>query len=310
MLQASGFDLIDQASPFLGRIVDDICADTETAEVMRVYIKFVQLVYFIYCENGIACWNRIKLYTLNKVIREFQKLGKQVFGCYQPARIVTQKWRLSAHLSEQIREAGGIQSIYAGLDNGSKKEIKAEYEKTSKRKMTTMDKTIGSLDMQIGCSSLNFNRRKIVFITNPAKAFATAGECAMLVRSEDKTSLAALNAQLFLFSSRRFKYTLFGGIDEISFKISDRLQENGLQTICCFLAENMSTLQKSASQADSTKLVALSLCNVSNVLCTKHSDGMDGDAIVEQRKNFAFCKVWLLQISFRGSATGASTQYF
>lgn len=74
------------------------------------------------------------------------------------------------------------------------------------------------------------------------------------------------------------------GTDEIFRQLSDRLQEDGLRTLCCLLAEHMSTLRNSALQAESPKLVNLSSCNVSIVLCAKQSDGMDGDALVVQQK--------------------------
>lgn len=111
------------------------------------------------------------------MIREFEKLGKQVFGCCNLSGTATQKVHLLDHLSEQMREFSAIQNMHAGLYEGSYNVFKAEYEKTSKQKKTAMDKTIMFLNTQIGCLSLDSNGRKTVSTTKPAEEFAVAEAC-------------------------------------------------------------------------------------------------------------------------------------
>lgn len=117
-----------------------------------------------------------------------------------------------------------------------------------------MYETVTGLYMQMGSSALSTNEKKKLRCKNPTKVFAKCDECAGLVRSGTKTSLTTLQALLPCLLSRNSKYFLFGGTDDISWQLVDRLQEDELRSLCRFLIEKFETLKMSPAMSRSTKL--------------------------------------------------------
>lgn len=129
--------------------------------------------------------------------------------------------------------------MHARTYEGSHKLFKSLHEKTPKRKRSAINETVVWLNMQMGSSSLSTNVKQKLGSTNLANAFAKIEDCADLVRSAAKTSLASLEALLSCLSSGRIEYFLVRVTDDNSRQLGDRLQEDGLRPLCRLLIEHL-----------------------------------------------------------------------
>lgn len=90
-LEASVFDAIDNLSPFLGAIVDSICAPYHSTEVTESSIEYADTVNFSFKCHCIVEWTEEALQHLKSCIRSLNKKGRFGLCRYWTSRMLAQK---------------------------------------------------------------------------------------------------------------------------------------------------------------------------------------------------------------------------
>lgn len=115
ILEASDYDALDFLSFVFGAILDVLCGNLESAEVMKSYPRYVDLVNFIYFRGEKPGWDGKGLTKLKKMIRMFKNHSRLVIDNYHLSRMATLKRHGLDNLPEELRHIGGSEYLNGSL---------------------------------------------------------------------------------------------------------------------------------------------------------------------------------------------------
>lgn len=169
MLEASGFNKVDQASPFLGSVVDMLCGNERCSEVTAVITLYMEFMSFQFRRLVKAFWTNDTLSKLEEKKKEFKFKTKQVFENYQASKMQTQKWHVLDHIAENIREVGGLEHLHEEMFESADSIYRRHNARSLRKKKSaheeTLHKTIDAANVhriqKLKCKSDKDNLPKI-----------------------------------------------------------------------------------------------------------------------------------------------------
>lgn len=91
MIEASGFDRLDNVFLFHRAVIDNFCGFTDTAEISTIFTSYVDILKLLFRVGQPAGWNNSDIETLKILVIEFKRGAGPSLGKDQPSEIKTQK---------------------------------------------------------------------------------------------------------------------------------------------------------------------------------------------------------------------------
>lgn len=141
MLDAPDYKVVDQVPWFRRALADSFRRSIYNPEVAKTRTLFVELLLVINQFHSNSGWVEYEISALQSRIAIFKAIGVTVSARYKAPCMGTEKWHILDHIVEDKMYAGSFVSsiVMAAYSNGITKFSKKSYQKTSRRRKSTMD---------------------------------------------------------------------------------------------------------------------------------------------------------------------------
>lgn len=302
MLEAKEYDSVDMVSPFLGAIIDACCGLTDTADVTQSYTDYADLVDFIYRRNDCPGWTEEELSNLSSKIAAFKLRARSTFARYQPSSMGTVKWHLMDHIVADLRAVGGVEYLHGGIYEESHKLFKEDNRLTSRRKASAMAETIKKQEERaLLTKGHGSGRNTREGKRNATLAAAVKDDCARLVRSGIKTTLAELEAVRSCVYETYVLGSSFNGIPADLGSLAQSLGDRGMLSFIRQLRDELTRDGLSLNEARTIPLCLPASAYLPGIPPPTLSDPVSGSSVYVPRVPYRIAQRVVAKAKFYGS---------
>jgi len=147
MLEATNMRTVDYVFPFVSMFIDRVCGE-RWGPLTTISTMYIDLVQRILEREDNEQWTYDEVNRIGKYIKQFKLVIMKVLKPYQTSGFNTIKFHLLNHITEHIMMYGDLRMIEARFYENRHITYKEQYRRTSKRKSTGHEETMGRINLK------------------------------------------------------------------------------------------------------------------------------------------------------------------